>query len=1555
MKQNATTFKSKVTLLVLTCMLLLSPALAWSQVVAWQFGDPASAGNEDTYTATTNDPNLEISTLSRSGVWAMTLPNGFSSDHWNTSSPTLAEAISLGEYYEFTIQAKPGYSVSLSTLDATLRCSTNGPGHFIWQYSYDGNVFVDVAPFNTLSSNDAGHIQAPVDLSKISDLQNANSKTIIFRLYAWGASTNSGTFSFGRSTTTTPNCLAIGGKVTYLPRLAQVTTLAPTDVTATSAIGNGNIYDIGNSVANHYGICWSTTATPTIYNNKTDINQPAANGTFLVFMPNLTKNTTYYTRAYIVNDQGISYGVQNTFNTPSSGDVKEYAITFTGSGAGTSVGSVLAENLTRGVSKTIAGSTTLYLNATGATPITTKLEDIQKSGSSKLVVYPNPAYHASTLSFNLPEAGLTVISVTDLSGKTIRSYSDNLEAGTYKFQLPAFQSGVYVVNVSAKGYKASEKLVSMSQSDKYSLIQNLGKIDLVESEKSAPQKVSAAISSVDGLVYYEGDQLRFTGINGRCKTILMDSPDRSKAIDFRFISCIDGNDNAYPVMKIGSQYWMTENLKTTKNTAGISLTKVATTSGWAALSSSSNAYSYLNDLDANAAVYGGLYTYSAAVASVPSGGWRLPGKADFYHLGNYFEGAEVAACKLKEKGTAHWTTDNVFATNESGFNALPGGLRGTTGFTATGKTSAYWTADATDASNAAIAKLESAKDSLSFYTDTLKTCGLSVRYVYDVPDDARVKMITGLFTLPNQGPTVNDLPLPQTTVLMGPDKELFFTGRSDTGVSPQFRLFDNPAATDAPLLSGLPVIAPGAVKWWQNPKKVTTRINANGKEDIVMAVWNETVQGPSYGTGKVTLHIIGDASTNFAHQSVVLPQDFTMPNIAIGTTAYNGLTMNACDIAEAWQWEMTVRTGDINGDCVPDILVAVHDILRVYDGKTFALISERNFSSDFDETAATMASKAFYLRAEIGDIDKNGKNDIVVSTSSAVAVTKIGNVRPPQLHVFLDGDLNPTDPTLHIKKTLGDMGTFITANIATGDINGDGQDEIAIEAGSLDGTYYSHYACYIKYNSLTKSFSNYIGLEGGDLQPTFYNKPMNSLIVANLKGGTSKYIIAGFMVSSVDANGNLSLLEVNSDIAGIKNSVFQSGLTNVSGNYDYVYGDQMVAGNFDKDPSGREMLYWIGVTIKAGTMTNYSALTNLVCTTINTTDSTYVSSVSAQPFFSLNSGNSMDKMHFPVIAAVNTKHTARVLEYQRHQFMLTKPVIVAVMAAAPFWTDNYDTNNSPTSNWGNSSTVSSTKEKEITSTASLSIGFEKEFTLPVVATKIGGVKFSAKVSVGFSNSFATEISTTTTQTFTAFQENTVVLKAVPYDSYFYKIVQSDNSAEIGSEVMLGFPRAALIQPVSVDTYNELTEGQSAPRIDKSLFHHTIGKPFTYPPFTTGFSNVPISDKLEYASSYIGAGSTGGSSQEVEMSKTSSKTTGFSQSYEGELELTVGGLSMGAGYGYEHGKNITTSFGTATTVSGYVPSIPTTHSAEAVPFQWALLWYNYTKGNQTFQVVNYSVK
>lgn len=92
-----------------------------------------------------------------------------------------------------------------------------------------------------------------------------------------------------------------------------VTTSNVTNITETTATGGGNVTNDGGTTVTERGICWSTGHNPTINDNHG--SSGTGTGNFVVEMSNLNPHTTYYVRAYAVNNVGTSYGEEVSFST----------------------------------------------------------------------------------------------------------------------------------------------------------------------------------------------------------------------------------------------------------------------------------------------------------------------------------------------------------------------------------------------------------------------------------------------------------------------------------------------------------------------------------------------------------------------------------------------------------------------------------------------------------------------------------------------------------------------------------------------------------------------------------------------------------------------------------------------------------------------------------------------------------------------------------------------------------------------------------------------------------------------------------------------------------------------------------------------------------------------------------------------------------------------------------------------------------------------------------------------------------------------------------------
>ena len=136
---------------------------------------------------------------------------------------------------------------------------------------------------------------------------------------------------------------------------------------------------------------------------------------------------------------------------------------------------------------------------------------------------------------------------------------------------------------------------------------------------------------------------------------------------------IDGN--VYNTVVIGSQVWMAENLRTSHLNDGTEIPLVESDTAWANLETPG--YCWYGNYEAffNLNHYGALYNfYAVSSGKLCPDGWHVPHKDEWYTLLMYL-GYEIAGGKMKGIGTSDWLPPNTGATNESGFNALPGGFR----------------------------------------------------------------------------------------------------------------------------------------------------------------------------------------------------------------------------------------------------------------------------------------------------------------------------------------------------------------------------------------------------------------------------------------------------------------------------------------------------------------------------------------------------------------------------------------------------------------------------------------------------------------------------------------------------------------------------------------------------------------------------------------------------------------------------------------------------------------------------------------------------------------
>lgn len=169
-------------------------------------------------------------------------------------------------------------------------------------------------------------------------------------------------------------------------------------------------------------------------------------------------------------------------------------------------------------------------------------------------------------------------------------------------------------------------------------------------------------------------------------------------------STMNGNDGkVYQTVKIGDQWWMAENLRETQYRNGEPIPEVTGADSWDALLTGARC-AYNNDENNESDSYGYLYNWHAIGDSnnIAPSGWHVPTEEEWKTLEIFLGMSETEAeetgfrgtdegGKLKERGTDHWMSPNIGATNYSGFTALPGGYRQEAGvFYGMGYYASFW-------------------------------------------------------------------------------------------------------------------------------------------------------------------------------------------------------------------------------------------------------------------------------------------------------------------------------------------------------------------------------------------------------------------------------------------------------------------------------------------------------------------------------------------------------------------------------------------------------------------------------------------------------------------------------------------------------------------------------------------------------------------------------------------------------------------------------------------------------------------------------------------------
>ena len=408
---------------------------------------------------------------------------------------------------------------------------------------------------------------------------------------------------------------------------------------------------------------------------------------------------------------------------------QDYFVSFAAAGASTIVSTVKVDNLTKGTTVTLNGDDILHLTGVVGLP------EMESKTNFHLNVYPNPMKSSCKIDFTKAISGLTLIGLYDVSGKLVLETQELLSRGRHSYILSGIGKGIYLLKIRSDKYSVTSKIVCTAEIAGITELKHYAVNSTSDSQNTASlYQESTGLKSSESTIemaYSDGDVIFFTASSGSSNktNYILTNPTEVPKIIFEFRDCKDGDDYAYPVVKIGAHWWMTQNLKTTRYKDG---TLLPTDGNWN--NQQNPAYcSYLNTSNSDTLnTYGRLYNwYAVNTAKLCPVGWHVPSHDEWTGLKDYLGATSITGGYLKETGTLHWKSPNQYANNLTGFTALPAGLRDGDGvFNYIGLYGYFWSSTQAGATTAKYWSLE--YNNGGFMQDpTIRSTGLSVRCTND--------------------------------------------------------------------------------------------------------------------------------------------------------------------------------------------------------------------------------------------------------------------------------------------------------------------------------------------------------------------------------------------------------------------------------------------------------------------------------------------------------------------------------------------------------------------------------------------------------------------------------------------------------------------------------------------------------------------------------------------------------------------------------------------------------------------------------------------------------
>lgn len=642
--------------------------------------------------------------------------------------------------------------------------------------------------------------------------------------------------------------------------------------------------------------------------------------------------------------------------------------------------------------------------------------------------------------------------------------------------------------------------------------------------------------------------------------------------------------------------------------------------------------------------------------------------------------------------------------------------------------------------------------------------------------------------------------------------------------------------------------------------------------------------------------------------------------------------------------QIVVTAGDFDGDVDEDLLIALISSAGI------EISLWENIDGELDSTAMSFsipilkgspASTHLILRSGNLDRDKRIEVAAVVNESSVDGNTSRYFVFDDARTEFTELQSGPSTATLPTEAV-----TAVTADIALGDVDGDGMDEVVFGGFTAIGN-----TCNLTSFSVTQALDDarhgFAPLAANKVEFSDTRDPCSS-------GATHRLLFHPITLPDLDGD---HVAEIHSfeyiyeDLAnspGVFTQIAQipqeNLLTNQSSGSQYRFNRGTVsfaAGDVTSD--GRDDIVFHS---QAGGTTDQG---------IQIWGIDQIDGWKQLDYFETTFENSQTPLHPKLLLPdVDLDQDSMALEYSdgSYRLLFTQPVVLAALAAPPCYPDRLTVDDACRTAYGKSVTDTQERTDSASFIVGVSVGYEAEFS--ALGVKVGSAEaiFNTRNEGRYYGGDAYTLTTALTRE-TGVLEDSVIFSTLPLDVYTYRIKSHPNPELIGGEIQVRLPRTPVTIMTTREFYNANIDADGLP-IDERIFQHTVGDPASYP--TIAQRDQLLRDYKGLISDQADVGQGTGFTQ-VSISEFTESIDGRAYSFEATLDLkatkagVVGGMSFGGGAGFD----ISTRKGNETIYQGTVGNI----SSDRFPqdaYSFGLFSYivDDSGNKEPFEVLNYWV-